>query len=218
MEDKVDDPGPDTATRQPGDTGERDEDQSEAHGRNCSVRGSPLLTATACGTTINKTGSAPTSAAPARTAPAAAPATTPSNTDPVGTAYTVSGTGDNAGPMSHTVTLIKFLPNAQPDNSFDAAPAGSRMVGAEFKITGVTGISTDDANSNAVVSGSNQEEYQPAFSGLAAGTNFNYGTFNVTVGQTQVGRVAFQIPTTVSTVTVRWAPELSGASATWTVK
>lgn len=156
--------------------------------------------------------------APAAAAPAAAPVTpAPVNTGPLGTTYTDSGTSDGGNAYSYTVTLNQVLPNATPDNEFDAAPSGEVLVGAEFTITGVTGTSSDDANSDATAIGSNGETYTFTANGLAAGTNFNYGDFNVSPGVTSVGWVAFDVPAGVTVSSIVWSPDFSGVSATWTL-
>jgi len=43
---------------------------------------------------------------------------------PVGTTFTVKSTDSNGNPIAYTVTLLRFVPDATPDNSFDTAPAG----------------------------------------------------------------------------------------------
>ena len=88
----------------------------------------------------------------------------------------------------------------------------------EFKITGLTGSSHDDANLDANVSGSNDQSYTASFSGLAAGTNFSDGDFTVAPGQTEVGYVSFELPNSVQVGAVTWDPNLDGAIATWKVQ
>jgi hypothetical protein len=117
----------------------------------------------------------------------------------------------------YTVTLIKVLDPAQPDNSFDSASSGSRLVGAEFTVKGVSGSTSDDANTDAAVQGSDNQTYQPSFNGLAVGTNFNSGDFQVGPGQTETGWVAFSVPDSIRVASVQWEPALSGATATWNV-
>jgi hypothetical protein len=131
--------------------------------------------------------------------------------------FKISGTDQNDNPTVYDVTLVAVSQDAAPDNSFDAAPAGQHLVSAEFKITGISGASTDDANSDASINGANQQVYQPTFTGLAAGTNFDSGQFTVSPGQTEIGYVAFQLPNGVAASSVVWSPGLGGASGTWTV-
>jgi hypothetical protein len=149
-------------------------------------------------------------------APAAAPATPPTS-GPLRTTFTVTGTADNGSPESYDVTLKQVLDPAGPDNEFDAAPSGDRLVGAEVTVTGVAGTSADDVNSDIAAIGSNGEVYQPEFGGLAAGTNFNAGQWTVTPGQSETGWAAFQVPDGVSITSFQWSPFLSNAVATWTV-
>jgi hypothetical protein len=142
----------------------------------------------------------------------------PAATGGVGTTFKITGTDDNGKPMSYDVTLISVSQTTTPDNSFDAASAGHHLAGAEFKITGLTGSSHDDANLDANVSGSNDQSYTASFSGLAAGTNFSDGDFTVAPGQTEVGYVSFELPNSVQVGDVTWDPNLDGAIATWKVQ
>jgi hypothetical protein len=91
--------------------------------------------------------------------------------------------------------------------------------GAEFLIVGLHGDASDDANSDASAQGANQETYQFAVSGLAAGTNFNSGQFNVPPGQSSKGWVSFQVPNGVKVASVEWDASggFGGQPATWTV-
>jgi hypothetical protein len=172
-----------------------------------------------CGTTTVQAVSTPSAsaAAPAGATSTAKPAQ--AATSAFGTTYRVTGTDDNGNPTVYEVALVKLKKNAQPDNSFDAASAGKRLVGAEFKIKGIKGNSTDDANNDADLKGNNSEVYQPAFDGLAAGTNFNSGTFNVQAGAAETGWVSFEVPDHVKVSAIQWNPSsgFGGSTATWTV-
>lgn len=178
-----------------------------------------LIALTGCGGHIAKTGAAGTTGQP--TAAAYTPPATPSPsaaplTGTVGTTYEVTTTDDSGNTEVYQVTLVKVREHAAPDNQFDAAPAGQHLVGAEFRITGVTGTSSDDANSDAVANGTDEQAYQPVFGGLAAGTNFDSGDFNVTPGQTSIGWVAFQLPDGITAANIQWSSGLDGTPATWT--
>jgi hypothetical protein len=142
---------------------------------------------------------------------------TSSTTGPVGITFQVTTTNDNDQNVSYTVTLNKVIQIAQPDNSFDTAPSGEHLAAAEFTIKGVNGIDQDDANSDAVAIGANQQSYQPGFEGLAAGTNFDAGDFNTSPGSTSVGWVAFEVKNGVKVTSIQWSGDFGMAPATWTV-
>ena len=95
---------------------------------------------------------------------------------------------------------------------------GSRFVGVEFTISGVTGYSSDDANSDAVVIGSDGQTYQPDFDSISAGTTFNSGDLSVSPGQTVHGWVTFQLPDGMKPASVQWQADMFGSNppATWT--
>jgi hypothetical protein len=171
------------------------------------------------GPSVTKASSPPSPTAAPYSQPAT-PASTPSavTSGPVGTTFSVTGTDNSGNATAYNVTLVRVIQHAAPDNSFDAAPSGQHLAAAEFRITGVTGDSSDDANSDAGANGTDEQVYQPEFGGLAAGTNFNGGDFNVNAGQTSIGWVAFQLPDGITVASVQWTPGIDGSSATWTVK
>ena len=101
--------------------------------------------------------------------------------------------------------LDKVLLHAAPDNSSDNPPPGRYLVGAEFTITGLVGTTSDDANSDTHVLGSDGAVYTPAASeGLAAGTNFDYGQWNVQPGQVKKGWVSFELPDGIRPAAIQW--------------
>jgi hypothetical protein len=122
--------------------------------------------------------------------------------------------------VKYSVTLDKLIPHAQPDNSFDTAPAGDHLAGAEFTIKGIAGDEQDDANNDAAAVGNDNQTYQVGFEGLAAGTSFNGGQFNTSPGSVSIGWVTFEVKDGVHLSSVQWDPEsdMSGeAPAVWTV-
>jgi hypothetical protein len=172
------------------------------------------LALTGCGATISKAPAAPasTAAAQAATIPAPSPSTSAPLTGSIGTTFTVTSSDGT----SYDVTLDQVTQDAtlSPyetlDNPADHAAA------AEFTITGVSGQSSDDANSDAAAIGSDQTEYQPSFVGLTV-PNFNDGLWKVGPGETEKGWVAFEMPPGVTVASVQWAPELDSSAATWNV-
>jgi hypothetical protein len=163
---------------------------------------------------------APQSAAPAAQAShaptSAAPSPSPSDqtSGSVGTTFEVTDSQGN----KYDVTLVKVIDPAQGADSFSTPDNGKRFVGAVLTIKGVSGSSSDDTNSDAVVTGSNGQQYQADFNNIQGYTNFNSGSFNVSPGQTVTGAVNFQVPTGVSVHNVQWVPNaFTGTAGTWNV-
>ncbi len=175
-----------------------------------------VLALAACGVTTSVShASSPAAAKSTRlAAPSSSPSPTGNTTGSVGDTATFTDSTDG---WSYSATLVKVVDPAQPDNSFDAADSGKRLVGAEFVLKGLTGNATDDANSDAVIQGSDRQLYQPSFGGLAAGTNFDSGTFSLTPGSTETGWVAFEVPDGVKVAKIQWNPSLVSSPVTWVV-
>jgi hypothetical protein len=164
-------------------------------------------------------GCGPALSSSATSAPAAATAPTASaapSSEGIGQGFEVSG--QDGG--KYGVVLTKVIDPASPDNEFDAADAGKRLVAAVFSVTGASGTSSDDANLTASLNGSDGQVYQPSFAGIAGYTNFSSGDFRVTAGQTEVGAVAFEVPDGVKVAEIQWTPAGgfgTGATSTWTL-
>lgn len=170
---------------------------------------------------VTKTGSPPPEAAAtkAQSSPSAEPVSN-STTGPVGTTFIVTDTNDNGATVKYSVTLNKFIQHAQPDNSFDTAPAGHHLAAAEFTIKGLVGDDQDDANSDASAIGNDSQTYQSGFEGLAAGTNFNSGQFNTSPGSVAIGWVSFEVKDGVRVSSIQWDIDdgMTGtAPGTWTM-
>jgi hypothetical protein len=114
-----------------------------------------------------------------------------------------------------SVKLTHVIDPAKGANEFDTPDNGKRFVGAKFKIRGVSGSFSDDANSEAVVVGSNGQSYQPDFSDIAGCTNFNDGEFDVTPGTSSIGCVVFQVPERIKVASIQWGGSFGGTPATW---
>jgi hypothetical protein len=108
----------------------------------------------------------------------------------------------------YNVTLQKVIDPASGSDQFNQPDNGTRFVAAVFQITGVSGTATDDSDSDASLTGTNQQVYQP---------NFNSGDFNVTPGQSETGAVTFQVPAAVSVANIQWTIGISNSTATWNV-
>ncbi len=124
-------------------------------------------------------------------------------------------------PVVYDIQLVGVIDPAQGQTQFDTPDAGNRLVGAELKITGISGSmqrGDDDADANTLVIGTNHQTYQPDFVTLAAGTDFDSGDFTTSQGSVSVGYVPFQVPQGIGISEIHWA-ELYGSSQTaaWTV-
>jgi hypothetical protein len=122
------------------------------------------------------------------------------NLGPLGAAYDATDPHGN----TYVVKLDKVLRHAAPGSRFDRPSSGDYLVGVEFSISGVKGIASDDSNDDAVIVGSNDEVYQASFGGLAAGSNFDGGTFTVRPGTVETGWVTFELPGVVRPKVVEW--------------
>jgi hypothetical protein len=193
-------------------------------GRNPTLRRLPVIAAMAvtafwavgCGGSISAGSPTPTTQATgaATSPPTVAPTPTPSSLEgPVGTPFTDTDAQSNV--MS--VTLTQVIDPAKGSSSYTTPDNGKRFVGAKFKIVGVSGTFSSDANSFASVIGDDSQSYSPDFSDIAGCTNFNSGEFSVTPGASSVGCVVFQVPNSVKVAHVQWGAAFGGAPAIWDV-
>lgn len=84
---------------------------------------------------------------------------------------------------------------------------------------GVSGRFSDDANSDALLIGSDGQTYQADFNSIAGFTNWNSGIFNVSAGQLSIGAITFQVPDGVRVASIQWDPNGGfgdSPPATWT--
>jgi hypothetical protein len=170
----------------------------------------------ACGTNVTKSAATSTPAPPSTTKAAPSPTPSPSNSlsGPIGTTFRVTN-GSNVVDVS----LTKVIDPAQGADQYTTPDPGKRFVGAVFKLKGVTGSSSDDANSDASLLGSDGQTYSPDFNDIAGYTNFNSGEFNVSAGETSVGAVVFQVPSGVKVSKIEWSATggFGGTPAEWQV-
>jgi len=116
---------------------------------------------------------------------------------------------DGSGNL-YQVTLAKVIDPAKGENQFAAPDAGKRFVGFVFRVKALTGSPKDeDANNDAVVVGSNGQNYSADFDGIAGYTSFDHGVIHVSQGETVTGAVTFQVPNGVTASKVQWTA-LSG--------
>ena len=120
---------------------------------------------------------------------------------------------DGSGNL-YQVTLTKVIDPAEGENQFTVPDAGKRFVGLVFRVRALTGSPRDeDANNDAVVIGSDGQDYSADFHGVAGSTNFDHGAIRVSPGETVTGSVTFQLPEDVKVSTVQWTA-LSGFGST----
>jgi hypothetical protein len=135
----------------------------------------------------------------------------PSSAATIGGTFKVTGSNDNI----YSITLLKVIDPARGTGAFDEPDNGTHFVAAVFRITGVSGASSDDSDIDASVTGSNQQVYGSVFDTIVGYTNFNAGQFNVSSGQSQTGAVTFQVPNGVKVSNVQWSVGLDSSTATW---
>lgn len=118
------------------------------------------------------------------------------------------------------VQLAAVMDPAAPDNSFDAPPAGKRLVGLKFVITNTGSKAvTDDIYIDASVIGSDNQTYSAELSTLAGCTSFSSGQFTLAPGAAGTGCAPFTLPTAVKVVQVQFKTQLGveGATGQWNV-
>jgi hypothetical protein len=107
----------------------------------------------------------------------------------------------------YTVRLVKLIDPAKGANQLTTPDPGHRFIAAVFRITN-TGKHriTDDANSNASITGSDGQTYLSDADSVAECTNFTSGTYQLDPGQSVSGCVVFQPPSGIDVSQVDWSP------------
>jgi hypothetical protein len=174
----------------------------------------------ACSTgSVSKVSAPKTSApAPATSAPKTTPPSNP-NSGPLGTTYQVGGTDSNSNSTAYKVTAVTVNQHSSLAPYDSLTNSADHLAAVKFRITGVTGQSSDDANNNASVISGDTTQYPSALNSTADGPNFSSGSFTLAPGQTASGWVTFELPPGQSIASVQWVPSsgLSDQAGTWTV-
>ncbi len=126
----------------------------------------------------------------------------------------------NQDKQYEAVQLQAVTDPAQSGDGFSTPDAGKRYVGVTISIHNRSkGTDTGDANNNLTLVGSNNQVYQPDFTTLSGCTNFASGEYTLTSGTTEVGCVAYQVPTGIKVAKVQYNPNsgFSTNEATWTL-
>ena len=91
---------------------------------------------------------------------------------------------------------------------------------AVFTIKGVSKDTSDDANSDAILIGSDGQAFTADFDSIKGYTNFDGGDFTVGPGVVRVGAVTFQVPDDIKVTEVQWsaAGSFRGQPGTWRIR
>ena len=113
------------------------------------------------------------------------------------------------------VTLTQVIDPATPASQVITPDAGKRYVATLIKIedTGTSSIQ-GDANNDSSLIGSDGQTYTPDFGAVSECTNFNGGNYQLGVGESAVGCVIYQVPTSVIPAKYQFSPN-SGFSGTF---
>jgi hypothetical protein len=125
--------------------------------------------------------------------PHACPSSHPSS--PPSAATSVTGTVHDFNGDKLQVTVSIYGDPATPATQFDSPSSGTTLVAIKETLTdeGPRQIS-DDANSDTTIVGSNGQVYTFASNSIRGCTNFDYGSYTLTRGESETGCVAFLIP------------------------
>lgn len=127
----------------------------------------------------------------------------------------ISGSGSK-----YNVYLTRVVDPAHGSDSLITPHRGDRFVAAVFTIKGVSKDTSDDANSDAILIGSDGQAFTADFDSIKGYTNFDGGDFTVGPGVVQVGAVAFQVPDDIDVTQVQWsaAGSFRGKPGTWRIR
>jgi hypothetical protein len=129
----------------------------------------------------------------------------------------VKGSNNSGNDTTYTVTAIKVDQHSALTPYDTLTNPSDHLAAVEFKISGVSGQSQDNANLDAAVLTGNTQQVSSALNDTPNGGNWNYGDFSVAAGQSASGWVTFELPPGQSVASVMWTPGFSGDTGTWTV-
>jgi hypothetical protein len=134
----------------------------------------------------------------------------------VGSYFDIS---DDSGD-TYRVTLVKVISPAPGADEFSTPDNGKRFVGAVFRVKALNGSPQDeDANNDAVIIGSDGQNYTADFDRIAGYTNFADGMIHVAQGESVTGAVTFQVPDGVKVTEIQWGASSNfGSVVQWTVR
>lgn len=92
--------------------------------------------------------------------------------------------------------LSQVIQPAQGTDEFNQPDPGNQFVAALFVVTDTSSTDTtsDDADNDAIVIGSDSQTYTADFDSVSECTNFNGGGYASTQGSRLTGRLVFQAP------------------------
>jgi hypothetical protein len=175
----------------------------------------------ACGPGAQSTTpAAPVAPATSLSAPAVSTTEAPAAaaTGPLGTVLTVTTNDPSTGQdSSYEITAVEVDQHSRLVPYDSLSNPANHLAAVKFRITGVTGDSSDDAYNDATAITTDSNQVQSGLNGTPDGGDFNNGTFTVGPGQTVTGWITFEIPPGQVIAYVQWAPGFSGHAGTWTV-
>jgi hypothetical protein len=113
----------------------------------------------------------------------------------------------DASGMGLQVTMAQVIDPASGADQYEAPTSGDRFVAVQVRLknTGTTSYSAD-VNSQVSLIGSDSQQYSPSFEQIKSCTNFNFGNYTLSPGDSLTGCVAFQVPRRVTIPSVKFIP------------
>ena len=145
--------------------------------------------------------------APRVTTPATAAQTTATSSSPSPTtAQPTNSLSVHDFSGNTLIVTVNGVSPATPARSGFAPLAGNRLVALSLTLTDTgPGTISSDADTDATLTGTNDQTYMAVFDPVAGCTNFSGGTYTLRDGATETGCVVFQIPVDVSDSSVQFS-------------
>ncbi|MEV0735403.1 DUF4352 domain-containing protein [Streptomyces sp. NPDC050549] len=173
--------------------------------------GAKVTTAPASSTSAT---SAPTEQAPSSEAPSTPPS--PATSAAVGD--TLDLTGDENG-QALAVTVVKVVDPAAAANDFSTPGADKRFIAVQFRLenTGAA-VYTDSPSNGAKIVDTLGQQFEATVEDTAAGPSFP-GSVTISPGDTGLGFITFEIPTSSKIAKVQFAMNsgFAGDTGQWNV-
>lgn len=160
------------------------------------------------GSTVNTTAANTTPGAAVSASPAAAAAKPAS----IGDSVTVTGFKNE----KLSVTLVRVFPNAKGADEFTSPDSGKQFYAVQFRISNTGSVAYSDSPDNcAVLRDASGQQFQTDLSDVTAGQSF--GSVNIAPGDSVLGVVVFQVPTTDKPLKVQFTPDsgMGDSTAQW---
>lgn len=194
--------------------------------------GAAAIVITGCQSTGVKTKADSSTAQTGKTTEAAKPSTsgtskaaTAKSTAPKSTAAkpahvkaTITLGGNNAPGEKVAVTVVKVVERTTASDGFSKPAKGKRFAAVQFRLHNVGKSSYQDSPGNGAKVLDSQGQSYPSYivGDVAAGPSFANGSVNIAPGETQLGYVAFQVPTTFKISKVQFGTDSGfGQTGEW---